>query len=199
MRKSINVLPAVLCLLSFTTASASPILPASLLHVTYDSPVINSGPLSFGLSALPAEVNSTFSLGLGFPTGGGATGYGLGDVLSANLIFGDVIGPNNLMAFDMEVLANGSIETLSYTFSPFNTPSVSGGIIVMNSPLFISGTDIASGEVFSYTYANSTETFMSVPEPTTLGLCLGGSVLLGIAGIVSRRRKLPRLSAKAKS
>ena len=30
--------------------------------------------------------------------------------------------------------------------------------------MFVSGTDIASGVAFSYTYANSSETFTSVPE-----------------------------------
>ncbi len=181
MRKSVNVLPAVLCLLSFTalSARANPLPPVSFLDVRHTDPVINSGPLSFGLSAFPAEVNTTFSLGEGTPAGGGATGYGLADVITANLIFGDVIGPNNLMAFDMEVLANGSIETLSFSFSPFDTPSVSGGIIILNSPLLISGTDIASGQAFSYTYANSTATITAVPEPSTMTLLtLGGLALL---------------------
>jgi hypothetical protein len=164
-----------------------PNAPAFRADVTYADPVINSGPLSFGLSELPAEVASTISLSAGFPTGGGATGFGLDEVISVDFVFGDfgVIGPNNLMAFDMEIDADGAIEALSYTFSPIDTPSVSDGIIVLNSPLFISGTDIASGKAFSYTYANSTATVTSVPA-FTLGDANGDGVLnnLDIASFV---------------
>jgi hypothetical protein len=140
--------------------------PVSIVDVTYDTPMI-FGPLSFGLSELPAEPNVTFSLNAGTPAGGGAS-YGLGNVLSANVIFGDAIG-TNLTAFAMEVLANGSIDTLSYTFSPFDTLSATDVNIVMNSPLFISGTDNANDdEPFSYTYANSVETITPVPGPGDL-------------------------------
>ena len=61
--------------------------PDAIVTAKYTDPVINFGPVSFGLSALPAEVNTSVFLGTGFPTGGGATGWGLSEVLSANLIF----------------------------------------------------------------------------------------------------------------
>jgi len=135
-----------------------------IVTAKYTNPVINFGPLSFGLSELPPEVHSTVNLGAGFPTGGGATGWGLAEVISMNLVFGDIIAPNNLTAFDMEIDELGGLEAYSYTFSSFNTLSVSGGIIVLNSPLTITGTDIASGQAFSYTYADSTETVILIPS-----------------------------------
>jgi hypothetical protein len=135
----------------------------AMVGATYTDPVINFGPLSFGLAGLPPEVDTTVLLSEGFPTGGGATGWGLAEVLSTNLVFGDAIGPNNLMAFDMEIDSGGGLEAYSYTYASFDTLSVSGGIIVLNSPLTITGTDIASGLPFSYTYANSTETVTIIP------------------------------------
>jgi hypothetical protein len=145
------------------TANILPPVEVGFVDISFSNPVINSGPLSFGLSVFPEDLAATLSLAEGFPTGGGATGYGLAEVISASLIFGDGVF-TTLSAFDMEVLADGSIETLSYTFAPISTPSVSDGIIILNSPLFVSGTDIASGQAFSYTYGNSVETFTPVLE-----------------------------------
>ncbi len=131
------------------------------------------GPLSFGLFELPEEPHPTFSLREGTPRGGGATGYGLSDVISANLIFGDIIAPNNLTAFSMEVAADGTVESLTYQFSPIDTPTAQGSI-VLNFPLTITGTDIASGEAFSYTYANSTATITPVLQPASLTISVVG-------------------------
>jgi len=147
--------------------------PIALAVAPQSDPVIDSGPLSFGLSELPAQPKPVFFLGEGSPAGGGATGYGLDDVVSARLAFGDGIF-TRLTAFDMEVRADGTFEALSYTFAPLDTPSVSDGGIVMNSPLFISGTDTASGQAFSYTYTNSTATVILVPDPLPLALRVVG-------------------------
>ncbi len=84
----------------------------------------------------------------------------------------------------MEVDAGGTTTALSYSFSPINT-STSTGLVVINFPLTIIGTDIASGDDFSYTYANSEVTITPVPEPTTFALC----AVLGFVGVVSRRRR----------
>jgi len=151
--------------------------PSSIVDVTYDSPVIDFGPLSFGLTELPAAPEVTFSLNAGTPAGGGATSYGLGDVLSADIIFGDVIGPNHLTAFAMEVDAGGVTTALSYSFSPIDTATVQGPVI-LNFPFTVTGTDIASGQAFSYTYANSdvTITPVPIPEPTSL-------LLLAVCGV----------------
>lgn len=166
---------------SYTYASAEPahtVLPVpppkSLLDVIYDTPVIDSGPLSFGLSELPAAPQPTFSLGVGTPRGGGAMGYDLSDVISAELIFGDIIAPNNLTSFHLEVAADGTVESLTYQFALNDTATVQGPV-VLNFPFTVTGTDIATGEAFSYTYANSTPTITLAPAPLSLSV-------LGLAG-----------------
>jgi hypothetical protein len=142
------------------------VIPDAIVDVTYDTPAIDFGPLSFGLSELPAAPNVTFSLMDGTPAGGGGTSYGLPDVLSATLIFGDFIGPdnviwpNNFTAFAMEVDASGVATALSYEFAILDTPTAAG-IIILNFPFTVTGTDIASDSAFSYTYANSEVTIDS--------------------------------------
>jgi len=172
---------------SLFSIDATPIvLPpvvGAMVDISFDSPVINVGPVSFGLASLPAEPVVTIALGEGTPRGEGGTDYELADVISADLVFGDGVF-TTLSEFEMEVLADGSIQTLSYIFAPLDTPSVSDGIIILNSPLYISGMDIASGLVFSYTYADSTETITVIPDGdlnldgyvgiTDLNIVLGG-------------------------
>ncbi len=151
---------------SLFSIDATPIvLPpvvTAMVDMSFDSPVINEGPVSFGLASLPASPEVTIALGEGFPTGGGATGWGLADVVSATLIFGDGIF-TTLSSFDMEIDSGGGLEALSYTFAPIDTPTAVSGPVTLNSPLYISGMDIASGQAFSYTYANSTETITIIP------------------------------------
>ncbi len=83
MFKNLTMLSVCLLILPAMTARGQSF---TRVETTYTQPVINFGPLSFGLSQLPAEVNDTFFLGPGFPTGGGATGWGLGEVVSASLM-----------------------------------------------------------------------------------------------------------------
>ena len=97
-------------------------------------------------------------------------------LLSASLVFGDA-NYVNMLEFDMQVLANGTIDSLSFRFAPINTPSVADGIIVLNSPLFIFGTDIASGNTFSDSYRDSAETF-TLSAPSVPGLSPPGMVSL---------------------
>jgi hypothetical protein len=150
-----------------------PALPTYLLDVTYDTPVINFGPLSLGLSALPVAPQPTFSLREGTPLGGGSTGYGLNDVIAASVIFGDFTG-ESLTAFDMVVAANGTVNALTYAFAAIDTPTAAG-IIILNFPFSVTGTDIASGQPISYTYANSTPTITLAPEISVLDL--SGNIL----------------------
>ena len=178
-----------ICFLALPAMSARPLVPENAIHqleeeeemttVFNTHPLLNFGPLSFGLSELPPQVNGTFILSGGFPTGGGATGYGLDEVISANLVFGDIIAPNNLMAFDLEIDADGAIEAFSYTFAPFDTPTVSQGVIEMNGIFVVTGTDIASGQPFSYSYANSTATANPILDSflVTRGIYVSGGVL----------------------
>jgi len=165
--------------LAFTVDGTPVPQPQAVVNVTYDSPTI-TGPVSFGLTELPSAPSATFTLAEGTSDGLGSTVYGLDDVLTANMIFGDGVF-TTLTAFNF-IGMNGIIETMSYTFAPVDTLSVSGGGIVMNSPLFITGTDIASGQAFSYTYANSTETLTNIPEPATM-------ILLAFGGLMLARRR----------
>ena len=106
----------------------------------------------------------TFSLRQGTPLGGGVTGYGLDDVIAAEAVFGDAVA-EELTEFEMEVGANGSVNSLTYRFASIFTPTPTN-IIVMNFPFMVFGTDTASREAFSYTYANSTPVMSSVlPDP----------------------------------
>ncbi len=178
---------------AYTYASAEPTRTVppdptrSLLDVIYDTPVINSGPLSFGLAELPAAPQPTFALSDGTPLEGGGTGYGLSDVVSANLDFGDGHF-KNLTAFNMEVDGNGLVTALSYTFAAIDTLTAEH-IIILNFPLTITGTDIASGEAFAYTYANSTPTRTVLPQPPALKLSgvglSGGTFTFNVENIPS--------------
>jgi hypothetical protein len=131
------------------------------LDVTYTNGSIVSGPLSFGLNALPDSVNATFILGPGHPgTEPGEEGYLYfddEDLLAAGVTFGDATWTeNDIVGFDM--MYDGSVNNLTYLFSPITTQVVDGGVI-LNFPLTITGTDIASGQSFEYTYGDSTQTF----------------------------------------
>ena len=143
-----------------------------------DPPTIADGQFPFGLSEFPEEIPASFLLGKGTPTGGGATRYGISDVISADFTLGDGHF-TSLQEFDMELRSDGTFEALSWSFNPISTlsvgPPADDMMITMNSPLHIRGTDIASGEAFSYSYATSTETITFIPEPSTFSiLCLAG-------------------------
>lgn len=173
-------------------------MPQNILTVIYTQGIINNGPLSFGLSELPDEVVATFLLStpppptpppppapfvpIPFPNTFNLTD---GDVISATVKFGDATWTTgDLNTFSME-FDDGEVSLLTYQFSPILSPTTTGNII-LNFPLSITGTDIASGEAFQYTYAASAQTLTSsaVPEPATVALGL-----MGIAGLMVRRRR----------
>ena len=175
-----------------TPAQAVPILQ---LDVTYTSGNIISGPLSFGLTTLPNDVTVTFVLNEGIPNPepGGGILYTLTEVHSAHAAFGDATA-SSLASFTMITQA-GLVTSLTYRFLPTPCLPYCNSLEVMNFPLRIIGTDIASGEDFEYIYDESVEMFSDyvppepepTPEPTALLLSLVG--LAGIAGV--RRRRTP--------
>lgn len=158
-----------------------------LLDVTYTSPS-QTGPLSFGLSALPTSVDASFHLGPGVEGEEPAIReFFLGDVISADLSFGDGTWTvSELNSFFMKTISGVPTE-LNYEFNPITTPTVVDGP-VLNFPLNISGTDIATGEAFEYIYAESTQTLTAagVPEPSTVVLW---SLGVGILVSLNRRRR----------
>ena len=129
------------------------------LEVTYTDPVVDFGPISGGLRELPEAVCATFI----FPgnlAGGTATEA---DVLSALLEFGDGVSTEaDLAEFSVVYESAGTVTTLNYLFGPINTPTMCG-LEQPNFPLFIIGTDCASGEDFQYRYLNSQESLSELP------------------------------------
>lgn len=138
---------------------------------------------SYGLSEFPEEVHASFLLSEGTLNSGGTTSYLSSNVLSAEVLFGDG-NFTSVSAFSLKVGADGNIASLGWRFNPIVTPSVTDGVITLNSPLGIFGVDRVSGESFSYTYANSIETITVVPEPSTLAM----GIAFGIASALRRQR-----------
>jgi hypothetical protein len=134
------------------------------LDVNYTNGSIILGPLSLGLSTLPTSVSATFTLGPGQPsTEPGEEDniyFDEEDVVSASITFGNATWTGNNME-EFEMLFDGSLTSLFYSFDPVYTLTADG-IIVLNFPLTIIGMDINSGELFEYEYAYSTQTLTEI-------------------------------------
>ena len=155
------------------------------LDVTYTNGSITSGPLSFGLSELPTSVSATFMLGAG-SIGLNAVHFTETDVVSASITFGDATWTeNDLDNFAMALLFGSDVSSLTYNFFP-TTSLTTQGPIVLNFPLSITGTDIASGQSFEYGYTASTQTVSEV-VPIPAAAWLFGSGLLGLIGIARKK------------
>lgn len=152
------------------------------LEVTYTNGSIISGPLSFGLSSLPTSVTATFILGSGEvvsePGEFEEVHFDEADALfGTRITFGDAIWSHSDLAdFSLvySISTGGSggedrLTGLSYEFFPVNTQIVDGGI-VLNFPLSITGADKASGQVFEYSYTESTQTLTAISEPRSVDI-----------------------------
>ena len=156
------------------------------LEVNYTNGSITSGPLSFGLSPLPDSVSATFILSHGATVGNGII-YSAANVISANVTFGDTTWTENeLDNFSMFLSFGGDVSSLDYRFLPAISATVEGPVI-MNFPLRIIGTDIASSQSFEYGYAASTQT-VSAAVPIPAAAWLFGSGLLGLVGMARRKK-----------
>ncbi|MBL4821013.1 MAG: PEP-CTERM sorting domain-containing protein [Gammaproteobacteria bacterium] len=184
-------LALMLAVLAPRLANANPINAVNQLDVEYTGGSITSGPLSFGLGALPNSVSATFLLGAG-TTGLNSVSYSKSDVVSANVAFGDATWNLSLLdTFPMTSILGSGVISLDYRFLATTSPTTTGSII-MNFPLRIIGTDITSGKEFEYGYTTSTQTVSAAPVPGPSVLALLGLGLLGLG--FSRRRQLKALT-----
>ncbi len=113
----------------------------------------------------------------------GSLDFSIADVVSASITFGDgTLIETELTSFSM-LTVNSNINSLLYEFDPITTATVTDGP-VLNFPLTITGTDIATGLAFEYVYANSTQTLTltAVPLPAALPLFLSTLAGLGLMG-----------------
>ena len=156
------------------------------LDVTYTNGSITDGPLSFGLSELPTSVSATFMLGAG-SIGVNSINFFKSDVVSANVTFGDATWTENLLDTFSMSLSFGTVNSLNYAFLPTNTLTAEGPVI-LNFPLSITGTDIASGQLFEYGYTESTQTVSAAVVPIPAAVWLFGSGLLGLVGIARHKK-----------
>jgi hypothetical protein len=156
------------------------------LAVTYTSPELISGPISFGLDELPGSVTSHFLLdGSDFVHSDEGTEAFLPAVQKGSVRFGDGewTTPTD---FDLlfEKFDDGSIEykDLSYSFAPISTLTAASGIINNSSfVLHVSGVDRATGDPFQYQYNDASPVLTAVPEPEGWAMMLFGFGLIGIA------------------
>jgi len=157
------------------------------LDVNYTQGSITSGPLSFGLSELPTSVSATFMLGAG-TVGLNSVIFSKSDVVSADVAFGDATWTESLLdTFSMSLFLGATVNSLNYAFLP-TTSVTAEGPVVLNFPLSITGTDIASGQSFEYGYTESTQTVSAAVVPIPAAVWLFGSGLLGLVGMARRKK-----------
>jgi hypothetical protein len=153
---------------------SAPARAAIQVRVTYTDGQILEGPLSFGLSALPASVTATILLQGSTTT----SAFGPDDVISLSLDFGDA----HFTEADLQTLSivpepgRGTVDitaftTLSYQLGGADTPTVSDRLAGNgNFELHLFGVDIDSGYPLHYRYSTSeqigTLVTAPIPEPT---------------------------------
>jgi hypothetical protein len=134
--------------------------PVVELNVTYTEPEIVSGPLSFGLAALPPSVTTTFR----FVTPSWPPPLGVAltpTVLAASSTYGDARWTTaDLQSFSVTFGSPSVITALTYAFGPINTAAALDGIQLNDFELHVSGTDRVTKQPFEYRHDRSAE------EPT---------------------------------
>lgn len=160
------------------------------LDVNYTQGSVASGPLSFGLNELPTTVAATFMLGAGTVGRNSSVQFNASDVVSANVTFGDTIWTGSLLdtfSMSLSLIGGGTnVTSLNYAFSPISSPT-GNNIIILNFPLSITGTDIATGQTFEYEYAQSSQIVSTAVVPIPAAAWLFASGLLGLIGIARHK------------
>jgi len=194
MLKAISAVLLAFVYSSISNAVTIESMSNTLLEVKYTQGEIVKGPLSFGLLALPTEVNARFELvppsmppppanpvPIPYPN----FFRDIDEVLMATISFGNTTWTlQNLTNFEMNTDAAGVLEILTYRFE------IDGGGIALNFPLSISGFE--DDEEFEYVYNASTYTLTQVPEPTTVAFVILSLVCLKLSR--RERRVRPKVS-----
>lgn len=164
------------------------------LNVTYFNPISLSGPISNGLTSLPAEVHARFQLlknTLPPPSVEGQP-----TITSTELVFGDARWTELNPAVPFKIIFEGigtspSVRSITYEFNPILSQAVLHSITLNSSPqLTITGTDIATGLAFHHRFQESLLTLSLAilgPDPGTLTLLADFraelEILFGLAGL----------------
>ena len=126
-------------------------------------------------------------LGAGSVFFGNAILFTKADVVSTNLTFGDTTWTeSDLDNFSMSLVVGSGVSSLTYNYFAAASPTTQGPV-VLNFPLSITGTDIASGQSFEYGYTESTQTVSAAVVPIPAAAWLFGSGLLGLIGIARKK------------
>jgi hypothetical protein len=178
-----NVISVLASLMILPVAAQAAMLR---VDITYTNGQILSGPLTADLDVLPDSVFASFTLSSAAGT--------LADVIESSLVFGDgAWSVGDLESFSASLLPTDArtlaVVSLSYAYRPIDTPT-SNGKLSANFPLEIQGTDVATGQPFHYRYDTSSQEVTVIPEPSSVALTALGSVVLAVAAMMRRRRRL---------
>ncbi|MEE8147024.1 MAG: hypothetical protein V3T24_05425 [Longimicrobiales bacterium] len=157
------------------------------LDVTYSACEITEGPLSLGLAELPASIDVAFEFEL--PSLPAPEGTRRPFVTAASISLGDASwDEQDIQFFQLGFDATGTLNALTYFTGPIDTGTTLG-LVVLNFPLTVSGTDTDSGQPFSYSCPESEQTITergATPIPVQLdvsySVCevLSGPLSLGL-------------------
>ncbi len=142
-------------------------------NIAYAGGSVLDGSLLPAFTALPEIVSADFVLDDPIQANGIIQ---LHSVVAARLTFGDATWTENeLEEFSATVdPTTGAVSALTYRFGAIDTTTLLSGTL-SNFPLTISGTDRATGEAFTYQYAESTPTLTVLDGPAGAPVIVTGA------------------------